>query len=118
MVAKSLVVADIAATVRYRLHETTRVYAIERLIESGEYEQVAQRHAAYYRDLLERAEVKSEEDSTVKCISDYCSEVDDVRGALDWAFSPTGDVMIGLALPVESGRLWFDLSLQQKRRMR
>jgi predicted ATPase len=44
----------------YRLHETTRAYAIEKLSESGELGDVARRHADYYRDLLERAEAELE----------------------------------------------------------
>src|SRR5712691_9587786 len=56
LVAKSLVVADVSgAEPRFRLLDTTRAYAIEALDESGEREQVAHRHAEYYRELLEIA---------------------------------------------------------------
>ena len=42
LVAKSLVAADLGgATVWYRLLETTRAYALEKLTESGEFEQLA-----------------------------------------------------------------------------
>jgi predicted ATPase/DNA-binding winged helix-turn-helix (wHTH) protein len=57
LVAKSLVVADVSgAQPRFRLLETTRAYAIEKLDESGERERLARRRAEYYCDLLERAE--------------------------------------------------------------
>src|SRR6185369_2360150 len=57
LVAKSLVVADVSGTKpRFRLLETTRAYAIEKLDESGESERIARRHAEYYRGLFERAE--------------------------------------------------------------
>src|SRR5438105_3518984 len=57
LAAKSLVVVEVAGAVtRYRLLETTRAYALEKLTKSGELDQVARRHAEYYRDLFERAE--------------------------------------------------------------
>ena len=57
LVAKSLVVADVSgAKPRFRLLDTTRAYAIEKLDASGERERIARRHAEYYRDLFERAE--------------------------------------------------------------
>ena len=57
-VNKSLVVADPAAeeTVRYRLLETLRQYAQERLTESGEVGRTRSRHADFYLDLAERTE--------------------------------------------------------------
>src|SRR5881396_1357103 len=47
-------------SMQYRLLETTRAYALEKLTESGESQPVARRHAEYYRDLLERAEAEWE----------------------------------------------------------
>ncbi len=59
LAAKSLVVVEAAGAVtRYRLLETTRAYALEKLTESGELDHVARRHAEYYRDLFERAETE------------------------------------------------------------
>src|SRR3546814_8866134 len=52
LVAKSLLTADVGgAVVRYRLLDTTRAYALEKLIESGERAQLARRHAEVHRDL-------------------------------------------------------------------
>jgi predicted ATPase len=57
LVTKSLVVADVSGTMpRFRLLDTTRAYAIEKLDESGERERIARCHSEYYRDLFERAE--------------------------------------------------------------
>jgi hypothetical protein len=44
----------------------------------------------------------------------YGLDIDNVRAALDWAFSPGGDVTIGVALTVASERLWFGLSLMDE----
>jgi predicted ATPase/DNA-binding winged helix-turn-helix (wHTH) protein len=59
LVAKSLVAAEAVGTVtRYRLLDTTRVYALEKLGETDEREGLARQHAEYYRDVFERAEVE------------------------------------------------------------
>ena len=56
LITKSLVAAAVDSTAaRYRLLDTTRVYAFEKLGESGEREALSRRHAEYYRYLLERA---------------------------------------------------------------
>jgi predicted ATPase/DNA-binding winged helix-turn-helix (wHTH) protein len=57
LVAKSLVVADVSgATPRFRLLDTTRAYAIEKLDESGERDRIARRHAEYHRNVFALAE--------------------------------------------------------------
>jgi predicted ATPase/DNA-binding winged helix-turn-helix (wHTH) protein len=112
LVAKSLVGAHIgAATVHYRLLETTRAYAFEKLTAGGEFEEAARGHAAYYRDLFERAEAEWETRLTAEWLEDYRHCIDNVRTALDWAFSPRGDASIGVALTAASVPLWFQLSL-------
>src|SRR3984893_3527873 len=115
LAAKSLVMIDVSgATVRYRLLETTRAYAREKLPESGELGQVARAHAERYRDLLERAQVEWETRPTVEWVGDYGRGIDDLRAALDWAFSPHGDTSIGVALTVASVPLWLQLSLMEE----
>jgi predicted ATPase/DNA-binding winged helix-turn-helix (wHTH) protein len=112
LVAKSLVSADLDGTsTRYRLLETTRAYGLAKLAESGELDQVARRHAGYYRDLLERAERESEARPPAEWRKLYARHLDNARAALDWAFSPTGDAAIGIALTVAAVPLWMHLSL-------
>src|SRR5215469_7020838 len=58
---KSLIATDITGNITYhRLLDTTRAYAIEKLGGSGEREALALRHAEYYWDLYERAELEWE----------------------------------------------------------
>jgi predicted ATPase/DNA-binding winged helix-turn-helix (wHTH) protein len=58
LVTKSLIEADVDGAVpRYRLLETTQAYALEKLFESGEFEQVERRHAEYLRSLVWPPEV-------------------------------------------------------------
>src|SRR6266478_3859832 len=61
LVGKSLVSTDVGGViVYYRLLETTRAYAREKLIGSAEFDHVARHHAEYFRNLLERAEAEWE----------------------------------------------------------
>ena len=119
LVAKSLVVAEVDAAVpRYRLLDTTRAYALEKLAESGERERLARRHAEYYRDLFERAEAELETRPTAEWLADYRRQIDNLRAALDWAFSPDGDAEIGVALTAAAVPLWMHLSLLEECRSR
>jgi predicted ATPase/DNA-binding winged helix-turn-helix (wHTH) protein len=119
LVAKSLVAADLGGeTGWYRLLETTRAYALEKLTQSGEFEQVARRHAEYCRDLFERAEAEVQTRPASEWLAAYGRRIDNVRAALDWAFSPTGDVAVGVALTVAAVPLWGQLSLVQECRAR
>jgi predicted ATPase/DNA-binding SARP family transcriptional activator len=111
LAAKSLLVVEIAdADAHYRLLETTRVYALEKLTDSGELDQVARRHAKHYQDLFERAEAEWDR-PTLEWLAVYGRHLDNVRTALDWAFSPSGDGSIGVALTTSALPLWFHQSL-------
>jgi len=115
LVAKSLVSADVGgAVVQYRLLDTTRAYARQKLTESGELETYLRRHAEHHRDLFERAEVEWETRPTAEWLEDYRRRVDDVRAALKWAFSQDGGISIGLALTVASIPLWMNLWLLEE----
>jgi predicted ATPase/DNA-binding winged helix-turn-helix (wHTH) protein len=119
LVTKSLVVADIGGpTVHYRLLETTRAYALDKLAEHGELEQVARKHAEYYRDLCRQAEAEWEMRPAAEWLADYARQLGNVRAALDWAFSPPGDASIGVALTAAAVPLWCQLSLLDECRRR
>ena len=119
LVAKSLVVAEVeGAVARYRLLDTTRAYALEKLDESGERGELSRHHAEYYRHLFERAEVDGETRPTVEWLNDYAWRIDNLRAALDWAFSPSGDASIGVALTAAAVPLWMHLSLLDECRSR
>jgi predicted ATPase/DNA-binding winged helix-turn-helix (wHTH) protein len=112
LVTKSLVAVEADHTARrYRLLDTTRAYALEKLAESGERQPVARRHAEFARDVFERAQSEWEGRTTDEWRADYERRIDNLRAALDWAFSPEGDSSIGVALTIASERLWYSLSL-------
>jgi predicted ATPase/DNA-binding winged helix-turn-helix (wHTH) protein len=115
LVAKSLVFADVGkVVVYYRLLDTTRAYAMQKLTESGEFEEYVRRHAEHHRDLFERAEAEWAARPTAEWLEDYGWRIDDVRSALRWAFSPSGDASIGVALTVASIPLWMQSSLMDE----
>src|SRR5262249_54229784 len=90
--------------------ETTRVYALEKLADNGELVQVARRHAQHYQAVFERAEAEWDR-PTLEWLAVYGPHIDNVRTALDWAFSPSGDGSIGVALTTSALPLWFHQSL-------
>ena len=112
LIAKSLVVTGVSdADLHYRLLDTTRAYALEKLDESGERGRLARRHAEYYRGLFERAETEWETRPTGEWLTHYGRQIDNLRAALTWAFSPAGNVSVGIELTVAAVPLWFQLSL-------
>ncbi len=119
LVTKSLVTLEVGSVIaHYRLHETTRAYALEKLVQSGEFDQVARRHANYYRDLFDRAEKELETLPTPAWLASYGHQIGEVRAALHWAFSPTGAAEVGVALTVAAVPLWVHLSLMEECRGR
>ena len=115
LIAKSLVAANIEGSIaRYRLLDTTRAYALEKLLGSGEDERLARRHAEYFRDLFERAENQCKARPTAECLLEYRREIDNLHAALDWASSPDGDAVIGVALTAAAAPLWMHLSPSER----
>jgi predicted ATPase/DNA-binding winged helix-turn-helix (wHTH) protein len=112
LIAKSLVSATIEDKVSYcRLLDTTRAYALTKLEESGETGLLARRHAEHYRHALAQAEIDWRQRPAVEWLEAHRHLLDNVRAALDWAFSPAGDAAIGVALTAAAVPLWFQMSL-------
>ena len=109
LVVKSLVVADLRGeTSYYRLLETTRAYALEKLRENGEYREAAHRHANYHVNFLVQAEREAAEK---RRNPNYARHIDNVRAGLDWAFAADGDVQTGVTLTCAAVPVWIQLSL-------
>jgi len=109
---KSLIVADATTeTIRFRLLDTTRAYALEKLTESGEFSEAARRHATYFYALLDQAEPQFAVQPKIEWLGTYGGQIDNVRAAIDWAFSPSGDAALGVSLTVAAVPLWMNLSL-------
>jgi len=112
LVAKSLVVSDrTGSTTRYRLLDTTRAYAREKLQQSQEADQLPRRHAAYFLVLFQQAQAEWETRPAPDWTTDYASHLDNLRAAIDWAYAPHGDVAMALALTAMAVPLWVQMSL-------
>jgi predicted ATPase/DNA-binding winged helix-turn-helix (wHTH) protein len=106
--AKSLLSADVSDDeVTYRLLETTRAYARERLFSSDESAEISRRHAAFFCDVCVGVEAHAQDNA--EWLRRHGRKIDDVRAALDWCFSPEGDIVLGLQLTVTAAPLWFRL---------
>jgi tetratricopeptide (TPR) repeat protein len=82
LVDKSLVTATGEAEVRYRLLETVRAYAAERLAEAGEEDQVRAAHARYFLDLAEQGEPRLRSRDQVSWLGRLTAERDNFAAAL------------------------------------
>jgi predicted ATPase/DNA-binding winged helix-turn-helix (wHTH) protein len=95
----------------YRLLETTRAYANEKLSESGQRQQLALQHAEYYRSLLQQSEIDWQVIPTAEWMNLYGSQMDNITTALNWAFSADGDLSVATRLTASTAPLWLQFSL-------
>jgi predicted ATPase/DNA-binding winged helix-turn-helix (wHTH) protein len=111
LVAKSLLSLDTSVSSgRWRLLETIRAYALVKLEESGEADRVARRHAAFFRDLFTPAIVGLFVET--HNLPRYVREIDNMRAALDWAFSRgPKKVDIGVRLAVVAAPVLLAMSM-------
>ncbi|MBV8689221.1 MAG: AAA family ATPase, partial [Candidatus Eremiobacteraeota bacterium] len=111
LVDKSLVVAEPHdSAVRYRMLESTRLYALEKLREAGEYETCVQRLLIRLRELFDGARSRLHQTGRRSELIDALAfKVTDVRVALDWA--SVNDVKGGAQLLGTIGFAWRGLGL-------
>jgi predicted ATPase/DNA-binding winged helix-turn-helix (wHTH) protein len=119
LVSRSLVVAETnEADARYRLLESTRAYAWDKLAEAEDIDRVKRRHADFFRELFGRASEESPHTRERRSRAVCGPELDNVRCALDWALGPRGDPLIAGALAGASGMMWQQWSLAREGRQR
>lgn len=112
LVAKSMLVSDSErGLATYRFLETTRQYALEKLINFKDQAQVRRKHARYCASLFDDPAAAWEGGAKLDVAEASLRHLDDVRAALDWALSPDGDPALGVQLTTITSPLWFQLSL-------
>ena len=85
LVARSLLrQEETAGEPRFRMLETVREYAAERLAESDEEETIRQRHAAWIAGAAERARPPAWGESSTAALDQLEREIDNLRAALEW----------------------------------
>jgi non-specific serine/threonine protein kinase len=108
LVEKSLVVAETQQQeqARYRLLETIRQYAREKLFESGETDALRRRHRDWFLALAERAEVEWRGPKQKEWFDRLESEHDNLRAALEWSKRDPEGAEAGLRLGAALWRFW------------
>jgi predicted ATPase/class 3 adenylate cyclase/DNA-binding CsgD family transcriptional regulator len=122
LVDKSLVAADDGGgRTRYRLLETVRQYALEKLGESGEADAVRARHRDHYTTMAAPLDAPAGSDYERR-IEQANTEIDNLRAAFGWSLE-NSDIELALTLAsslqplwqargrVREGRTWFDTAL-------
>jgi predicted ATPase/DNA-binding CsgD family transcriptional regulator len=99
LVEKSLVMtrADDPGGARYRLLEPVRQYALDKLEESDEAEEVRRRHALFFLGLAEETETEMRGPEQAAWLDRLEADHDNLRGALSWALE-RGEPELGLHL--------------------
>jgi predicted ATPase/DNA-binding CsgD family transcriptional regulator len=108
LVEKSLAIAELTAEsggVRYRLLDSIRQYALEKLEQSGELEDVKRAHAGYFLALAEEAEPELIGPRETEWFERLEEEIDNLRAALSWA-SEHGEAELGLRLAGSLMSFW------------
>lgn len=142
LVEKSLIATRIdEVQAHYRLLDTTRAYAIEKLEEEAEVDVVFRRHAEYVAGYLESqraASLKAERGAAYPspsgsihpasewsfgpgdnneiatgpaAVSAHSSHLGNIRAALEWSFGPHGDDETATRLAAASMQVFLELSL-------
>lgn len=92
---------------RLRLLDTARAFALQRLAKSNEQNLFRRRHGLYFTDLFRQGAAMD--------VSGWSRplgiEVDNLRAALNWAFSAAGDAKIGVELAAASASTWMGMAL-------
>jgi predicted ATPase/class 3 adenylate cyclase/DNA-binding CsgD family transcriptional regulator len=106
LVDKSLVAFDDGgAAGRYRLLETIRQYAAERLADAGEAPVRRQRHFDHFLQLAEEAEVQLYGHEITRWLELIDLEQDNIRAAMDWS-QAEGDGDGGMRLATAMSAYW------------
>jgi predicted ATPase len=111
LVAKSLLSVEVGdEDVFYRLLDTTRHYALEKLEQADELSATRQRHAERCLTLMQQAQADWDNTPTVLWMERYARGLEDLRAALDWSLNGPGPDELGVQLTAASAPLWQELS--------
>jgi len=127
LAAKSLVVVGAQdGARRYRMLDTIRQYARDRLIELREVDRVRARHLSYFLALAEEAEPELRGPNQAEWLGRLAGEHDNLRAALAWSSTHESEAEIGLRLAgalrwywymrshLTEGRRWLERALESR----
>ncbi|MDV8070716.1 LuxR C-terminal-related transcriptional regulator [Rhodococcus sp. IEGM 1366] len=107
LIDKSILVREeVAGTVRYRLLETLRDYAMERLKETGEFASLSQSHRDWYEHLVLQAEANWISARQVEWVVRLDAEQSNIRSALQFCLSGPSEANPGIRMAVALYPYW------------
>jgi predicted ATPase/DNA-binding winged helix-turn-helix (wHTH) protein len=111
LVDKSLVSVDPGEPPRYRLLESTRAFALERLSTTAALGSTQRRHAMA---LIHSARSLGFQTSPLERTVSFSPELDNLRAAMAWALGPDGDRQIAIELTAETNFIWYVLGFNDE----
>ena len=112
LVEKSLICTQLDhGEPQYRLLDTTRAYALEKLEEHDEFDTISLRHAEHVSRQLEAQNEMLSVLPRAERVAAYSRQLGNVRSALEWSFGPHGNDEIATRLAAASTQLFMELSL-------
>lgn len=109
LVLKSLVDFDATEkTNNYSLLTTTRVYALQRLRESGEEDEARRLHAVLFEEELGRVGVSWPSADHAAWPRDHAMLIGEIRAALDWCLSERGDPELAAKLCLSASAFFLE----------
>lgn len=107
LVQKSLLSADVMGPeVSYRLLDTSKAYGREKLEQAGDMTLMQENRIRLLCSVLDRISEHWARNPAADAFADTQRYLDEVRSALAWAFSATGEAAPGVALTVAAIPLW------------
>ena len=129
LIDKSLVgVEQKGNAMRYRLLETMRQYARDKLLEANEFEAYCARHRDWFLQLAEQAEPKLRSGEQMEWFERLELEIENLRAALAWSLAQSDDESTERAMRlagalvrfwimrgyIAEGRTWLERSLENR----
>jgi predicted ATPase/class 3 adenylate cyclase len=112
LVDKSLVVVELGLEdQRYRMLESTRQYAHERLVQSAEDQRFARKHAEYMENSMGVFYERYWSSAAFPALRSVSAEIDNLRAALTWALVDATDPDLGARIGALAPSLLVDLGL-------
>jgi predicted ATPase/DNA-binding winged helix-turn-helix (wHTH) protein len=110
LVDKSLVIAELSEPPRYRLLESARAYALEKLRDAGETDATRERHAQAVLAIFEAGLQQQWLVPRSMLVEQHLPDLDNLRAALEWGRFTTGAQHIALA----GASMWMWTGIQQR----
>ena len=104
LVDRSLVTVGHEGETRYGMLETIRQYSRDRLVATGEADELRARHLAWFGRLVDQAATGLDGPEVLAWLGRLEAELDNVRAALDWAFEADHHAVLEMCLGLS--RYW------------